>query len=356
MSEATRKSAMSLDDLIVLNDEIAAMVRAGVPLDQGLLATGHDMPGKLGALTTAVAVEIGRGATLREAIESDRTPLPAIYRAVVDAGLRSGRLAAALESVAGFLRRLAESRREITAALVYPVLVVIVAWCVGFFVFTHVMPMMHATLTNLTFGRSPLTRWLPAVSQAWYWAGVVPIALVLLAAWVWRCSGRATLMQDRASAALLGWMPWMGRMIRMTRVAAFTDVLALLVENEVPLEQGVVLAAESTGQPRLIESARSLAARLSMGEPPDAQRLRELAIPPMLGWMIASGLRHGALLAALRHAAKTYHRRAEHAAEVARIFLPVLFTLVIGGLAVLIAGLGLFLPYICMMHEMTKVW
>jgi len=347
---------MTIDDLIALNEEIAAMVRAGVPLDRGLLATGRDMPGTLGRLTTAVAVELGRGATLREAIESDRATLPGVYRAVVDAGLRSGRLAAALESVAGYLRRLAESRREITAALIYPVLVVILAWCVGYGLFTWVMPRMHAMLTDATYGHSPLTQWLPVVAQAWYWLGAIPIVLVIFAGWIWYGAGRAALSGNQMPAALLGWMPWTGQMIRASRTAAFADVLALLVENEVPLDQSVVLAAETTGQPGMIRSAQSLAARLAAGQPLDREQLRELAIPPMLGWMIASGLRHGALHTALRHAAKTYHRRAAHAAEVARIFLPVLFTLSIGGLAVAIAALGLFLPYISMMHELTQVW
>lgn len=356
MSRTNKSASLSLDDLIILNDEIAALVRAGVPLDRGLLATGRDLPGTLGRLTTSVAVELGRGATLREAIESERAPLPEVYRAVVDAGLRGGRLDAALESVAGFLRRLAENRREISASLIYPVIVVALAWGVGYGLFTFVMPLLHELIRDTTFGRSPMNQWLPVVAQAWYWAGVIPIALIILTASIWYGAGRATLSQNSLPAALLGWMPWMGRMIRTSRVAVFTDVLALLVESEVPLDQSVVLAAETTGQPRMIRSAKQLAQRLAAGQPLDREGLRELAIPPMLGWMIASGLRHGALLSALRHAAKTYHRRAEHAADLARLFLPVLFTMTIGGLAVAIAALGLFIPYISMMHELTRVW
>ena len=35
---------VTLDQLIALNDEIAALARAGVPLDQGLLHLGRDLP------------------------------------------------------------------------------------------------------------------------------------------------------------------------------------------------------------------------------------------------------------------------------------------------------------------------
>ena len=42
------KPVITLDQLIALNDEIAALVRAGVPLDRGLRSLGEDLPGRLG--------------------------------------------------------------------------------------------------------------------------------------------------------------------------------------------------------------------------------------------------------------------------------------------------------------------
>ena len=44
---------ISIDELAALNDEIAALVRAGVPLDRGLLGAGGDLPGGLGRITSA---------------------------------------------------------------------------------------------------------------------------------------------------------------------------------------------------------------------------------------------------------------------------------------------------------------
>ena len=46
--------------MIALNDEIAALVRAGVPLEQGLGHLGGDLPGRLGTFTTALADRMGR--------------------------------------------------------------------------------------------------------------------------------------------------------------------------------------------------------------------------------------------------------------------------------------------------------
>ena len=77
-----------------------------------------------------------------------------------------------------------------------------------------------------------------------------------------------------------------------------------------------------------------------------------MAFPPLLGWLIAAGRPRGTLLPALRHASRAYHRRARHAADAARMLLPVLLTFAIGGTAVLLYALLLFLPYVSMLKSL----
>src|SRR3954453_21823105 len=114
MSEAIRKAhgtrvmptmeTLSLDHLVALNDEIAALVRTGLPLERGLRLAGGGLPGRLRGTMTVLADGMSRGASLPAALEAERERLPRIYRAVVEAGLRSGRLSGALEGLAGFVR------------------------------------------------------------------------------------------------------------------------------------------------------------------------------------------------------------------------------------------------------------
>ena len=48
---------ISIDELAALNDEIAALVRTGVPLDRGLLGAGTELAGGLRRITTALGVD-----------------------------------------------------------------------------------------------------------------------------------------------------------------------------------------------------------------------------------------------------------------------------------------------------------
>src|SRR5689334_15506248 len=123
---------IALDQLLTLNEEIAALVRAGSPLDRGLLEAGRDVRGRLGRIAGVLGRRLNRGEGLAEALEAEKRSIPPLYRAVVEVGARSGRLAAALEGMARYLRGVGDVRRAIGLALWYPMLVVCLAY--GLFV------------------------------------------------------------------------------------------------------------------------------------------------------------------------------------------------------------------------------
>src|SRR4051794_36850176 len=113
----TGPGRLSLDQLAALNDEIAALARAGLPLERGLLTIGRDVPGKLRDVMVTLGERMSRGEGLAEAMAAEGARFPTIYRAVVEAGLRAGRLSVALEGLSGFVRGYAEARRSIGMAL-----------------------------------------------------------------------------------------------------------------------------------------------------------------------------------------------------------------------------------------------
>ncbi len=128
----------TLDDLLALNDEIAALVRAGLPLEEGLAELGGDMPGRLGRIATSLSEAASRGEPLEQALLDRAVALPPVYRAVMQAGMRAGRLPAALEAVATSARRITETRRAAVIAVSYPLLVSALVWC-GLAVFTRTL-------------------------------------------------------------------------------------------------------------------------------------------------------------------------------------------------------------------------
>jgi general secretion pathway protein F len=129
-----------------------------------------------------------------------------------------------------------------------------------------------------------------------------------------------------------------------TEAANFADLLALLIEHNVPFPEGVVLAAEASGDRALVQTARVLGEAACRGESLKESVRGPGALPPLLRWLIATGHEQGMLVSALRHAAEVYRRRALDQAELIRVFLPTLMMFVIGGGTTLLLALTLFLP------------
>ena len=340
---------VSLEQLIALNDEMAALARAGVPLDQGLLHLGRDLPGRLGRIATTVAQRLHQGQDLAHAL--DDASLPPAYRAVVTAGLRSGRLALALEAMASLLRRVAQSRRLVIGALVYPLLVLAVAYSLFRFTVSKCLPVM-ARLYESDYPDHPIAvygRWL--TQNATFWLSWLPLVVVgALLLW-WLRTRSATWLEYRGTAR--AWAkdrPSVKNLIYAGRVATFAEVLAVLIEQQVPLPDAVSLAADASGDRRWREAGRTLAEQLRRGEQPSTAVLARW--PPLLRWLLLNRVEHGS--AALRRIAASYRRRAEAMARLLSVYLPLWLTVAIGGTAAICYAVIVVVPWSELMYVMSQ--
>lgn len=346
MATAGRPAPVTLDQLIALNDEIAALVRAGVPLERGLADAGRDVGGRLGSLERAIAERAGRGEPLGDAVRAAGGGMPEVYRAIVEAGLRSGHLARALEGLAAHARGVADARRVIGQALLYPVLVFALAYALFVGFAWQAAPRFVAAFEALGLPRFAPLAWLAALGRtAAAWGPVVP-AILLGLGLAWIASGWSRALDTGTLGRWIGWLPGVGTMLEQIRNANFADLLALLVEHDVGLAEAIPLAADASGDRRFRTAAGELAGRIARGDgvPDPGAGPGRAGVPPLIAWMVASGTRQAQLVPALRHAAANYRRRSIRLAEGFRATLPVAALLVIGGVTVLVYGLILFVP------------
>jgi type II secretory pathway component PulF len=347
---------MTLDELLALNDEIAALVRAGVPLEQGLAELGADMPGRLGRAAEALAERCARGESLEQALADQALDLPPAYRAVVEAGIRAGRLPAALQAVAAAAHRTAETQRAAIVAVSYPLLIFALVW-IGLAVFSQALaPSLAASFRALDVPGQWVFATLAQLGRsAWLWGDGVPLLLAVLVFFWWRACTRAATLHSRRADWLLGWLPWMGQVLRCSRSATFLEILALLVENKTPLDEAVLLAASASGDQKTRAAAWQLSEAIRRGQTgaPAAMPTRDSAFPPMMNWLVLAANREGALLPALQHSADIYHRRARNQSQLLRVLLPVLLTVTMAGSVTAVYALALFFPYTIMLKSLA---
>ncbi len=351
--------ATSLEQLIALNDELAALVRAGIPVERGLAEVGRDLPGRSGDLAAFLGARMSAGESLSTILASDETRFPPVWRAVVAAGLRSGHLSVALESLSTTARRVAESRKLLGAALLYPLLVVAFAYAMFVFQVTRLMPTTARVYQSLTGASQPLLTtmaWLG--STASWWAIWLPVVVIsLLAAW-WYRSSRVFWSQSRGamtrrSRLWPGSWPTVGRALRDGRLAAFAEVLSLLIKQQVPVPEALVLAADASGDRGLRQASRTLAERLRRGEVVAGRESLPPEFPPLLGWLLTTSQPATELSQALSRTAAAYRERAARVAGWTAIYLPILLTVLFGGTATLVQALATFGPIWRLMYDLA---
>ncbi len=349
-----KAAAPALADFIALNEEIAALVRARIPLEPQLAQLGRDLPGKAGELAEQVGRRLEAGESLAAAMEAQCAELPATYRAVVVAGAESGQLGAALESLVDSASRTDQLRRVTGVAIVYPVVLAVVACWLLALVVTRVVPRFEWVGQYRFAPLTWLSNWSLTVPLL---AIVLPSLLTLTAVvWWWR-SGR--LGGERAARfKWLGWLPGSRGIHRWSEAATFADMLLLLVERGVPLDRSLCLAAESSDDVGLRTAALQLAEKSRLGgavRPTPNTVDKDRSEFPLL---IRLALHHAgdrALLAGgLRQAAAMYRERAIRAAEWYAEYVPILLTVAIGGTITIGFTLLVIWPYAATLYKLSE--
>ncbi len=329
---------ISLEQLISLNDEMAALVRAGIPLEAGLTTLGQEMPGRLGRMASFLSERISAGESLDRILTNHEDRFPPLWRAVVQAGLRSGKLSSALESMSITGRRVAELRRAFGLALLYPIIVAMLAFASFILLTTKLAPITLGAYEDLTSSSDLLLSWLVAIGSTVKWWGVaVPVAVAMIGSLWWYRTGRAELPKATASSTKFG-------SLRAGRVAAFAEILALLIRQHVPLHEAISLAGAASGDTNLGRCSKVLAGQLERGETLAVGDENLQAFPPLLGWLLTVGGEPESLAHTLSDMAQQYRQRAERATSWATVYLPIVLTAVVGGSIVLIQTIAVFRP------------
>jgi len=355
--------APRLDDLILLNREIAALVKAGVPLELGLRGLAGSVGTRLGRLSERLSNRLAMGQSLPDALAEEGPAVSPVYTAVMEAGLASGRLPEALESMAVSGQVLQETRRRVWLAILYPALCSVIAYLMFCLFITVIAPQMIRAAEMFRFPPSwPIELLRTLHKHQIYATLVIPTAAFALLVGLIYLPARLTripLVFSRVSRFLgdiLAFFPRSRRMLspfgwinpvafyQSLNWAQFTELLALQIEQGSPLPRAFLLAAESTNDPRWHSEARAVTDQLTRGSSLVDALKSAKSLPPLVNWMLATGEKQGTLAVTLRQLADMYRRRALQQATTLRIWIPVVITICVTGTIGLAYGLIFLIP------------
>jgi type II secretory pathway component PulF len=346
---------MTADDLITLNEEIAGMARAGLPLDQGLAALAREMgKGRLQKVTAKIAVDLHAGFTLPEALDRQGKRVPRYYASLVAAGIRSGSISEVLATLTRYARSLADLRTTVIGAIFYPCVVLFFAFVLfGFFCYL-VLPQYDATFQSMNVGLPAITWAALFISRHPIEFLVAPFAAIVVYAIVLKVVLRFSARARRAWARFTYVIPIIGTLIRSTRLAAFAELLGILVDHEVPLPEAIQLAGEASSDPILAAAAEHIEKDLSQGLPLGEALRSRGRVPELIAWITGLGERQGNLGDALHQVAEVYRRQVELRAAILRNVLPPFVIILTGGVLVGLFVLTIMLPMYRVLEGLSK--
>jgi type IV pilus assembly protein PilC len=335
---------MNADDLITLNEEIAGMAKAGLPLDQGLAILAREMGrGRLQRATAQIAEDLRRGQTLPEALKHQGNRIPSFYSGLVQAGIRSGRFDEILASLTLYARSLADLRATLFGALFYPGVVLLIATVIFSGMAFFVLPQFGDIFSGMGMR-------LPALTTATIWIvghaellflPVVVIGGGLMTYWLTsRFSERGRLVWAR----FIYTIPAVGTLLRSTRLASFSELLAILIDQSIPLPEAFAMAGEASSDPVMSAASRQVVEDLNQGVPLSTTLRNRHLVPELIAWMTAFGEQRGQLGKALHQVAELYRRQVEMRAAFLRYVLPPFMIIITAGVLVTLFVLTLILP------------
>jgi type IV pilus assembly protein PilC len=327
-------------DIAVFSRQFATMIAAGLPLVQCLQTLGVQAERKrFQDIIQKVAGDVEAGSTLSDAMARFPAVFDELYVNLVNVGETGGVLDAMLARLSTYLEKAQALRHRVQMALVYPILVILVAVLVVAFLMIFVIPIFSGFFAKAGVPLPLPTRIVVGASNAvvkfWYLilAGAGGIVYGFRA-WYRTAAGRLTVDRFLLRA------PIFGPLVRKVAVARFTRTLSALLGGGVPIIDALRITAKTAGN-RIVENAVMEARERVMAGHTLGERLRESGVfPPMVVQMVLVGEQTGSLDNMLAKVADYYEDEVDVAvAGLTSLLEPLLIVflgVVIGGIVVAI--------------------
>jgi type IV pilus assembly protein PilC len=347
---AGRRTKVRQQEFLVFNQELATLLKAGMPLVQSLdILRQRVQNPTFKAVLDGVHEKVKSGTALSDAFAEHGDMFPPVYAASLMAGERSGNLDAVIRRYVAYEKVIGTVRRRTLSALIYPaVLTGMMIVLVGIIVlkvvpaFSEFYSTFDAELplsTRIMMGISALV-----VNYLWFIVIGVVGAVLLFRMWIHQPSQRARFHH------LVLQTPWLGATVRKFATSQLARTLATLLGGGIPLVNALEIAARSMNNRYIAQELDDVAQQVREGESFARALLARGVFPDVAVKMVEVGEQTGALQEMLNSLADFYDEEIE--TEVGRFITliePAL--LIVMGIVIAVVVLALYLP----LFELTSV-
>jgi type IV pilus assembly protein PilC len=290
-----KRKRVSSREFLVFNQELATLLKAGMPLVQSLDILRRRVTNPVfKAVIDDVYERVRSGSALSEAFEAHGALFPGVYTASLLAGEKSGNLESVLRRYVSYVKIVSSVKRKTVSALVYPAILVLLSFCVVTIIVVKVVPEFSAFYNQ--FGKQlPLsTRMIVGVSAfvtTYYYLilAVLVGGAVVVYGWLKRPGQRRRL--DR----LILRLPMLGPIAQKFSTSQGSRTLATLLGGGIPLVNALEVTSRSVANQYMSAELLRSAQQVREGRSLAASMLESGVYPDVAIKMVEVGESTGAL-------------------------------------------------------------
>jgi type IV pilus assembly protein PilC len=242
-----RRRLLTPQEFLIFNQELAALLRAGLPLLQGLdLMLERLSKPRFREVLTDIRDRVRSGQDLSEAFAAHGEHFPRLYPASLKAGERSGELESVLRRFIRYQRLVLDARKRAVSALIYPAVLISLSVVMLLILSVRVIPTFNDFYDSLGADLPLLTQITVGVSNFLadnlLWLAIGAIAGVWLFV-RWKDTAAGRLAFDRMTLKL----PLGGPVVHLFALSEFCRSLSTLLTGGLPLVPSFEIAVQGVG-------------------------------------------------------------------------------------------------------------
>ena len=334
---------VKLRDMTIFTRQFSTMVNAGVALIRTLNILSEQTDNKrFSKIIINIKDKVEQGNSLSDALKDHPKIFSKLYISMVRAGETGGVLDEVLNRLAAFLEAQAKLTAQIKGAMTYPVVVLVIAVAIFFFLLTFVLPIFKEMFDSMNAQLPAFTQMLinmsNAVRTSWYLVfGGIGGGIFAFIKFIKTPPGRIWWDNVKLKA------PVFGPLTRKVAVARFTRTLGTLLRSGVPLIGSLEIVQDTAGNIHISNALGKVISAVKEGETMTKPLVQTKVFPPMVTQMISIGEETGAIDDMLTRIADFYDNEVETAVKALTSLLEPLMMVLIGGMVGSII-IGMYLP------------
>ena len=338
-----RQGKVGTQEFLVFNQELATLLKAGMPLVQSLdILRQRVSNATFRAVLDSVHDKVKAGSALSDAFAEHGGLFPAVYSASLLAGERSGNLEQVIRRYVGYEKIVGAVRRRTISALIYPALLVSMMIVLVGIIVLKVVPSFSEFYAGFDRPLPVPTRIIVGFSNlvaSNFWLIVLLLAGAIGGVVVWSRRPGQDVQFDKAILRI----PWLGSAARKFATSQAARTLATLLGGGIPLVQALDISARSLSNRYVAKELAATQQRVQEGQSFAVALAERGVFPDVAVKMVEVGESTGALQEMLNSLADFYDEEIDTEVErFIKLIEPAL--LVLMGVVIAAVVLALYLP------------